>query len=100
MLQRDGYHCIYCGVRLGDKQAGRVLNRQGFSVDHLIPLSRGGDDSWGNTAAACLRCNVKKGARMPHEAGMKLLWEPKTPRTSYLVVRGTVPVAWKKYIEI
>jgi hypothetical protein len=37
---------------------------------------------------------------MPHEAGMKLLWEPKTPRTSYLVVRGTVPVAWKKYIEI
>jgi 5-methylcytosine-specific restriction endonuclease McrA len=100
VLQRDAYRCIYCGVRPGDKQAGRLLNRQDFSVDHLTPSSRGGDDSWGNTAAACLRCNVKKGARMPHEAGMKLLWEPKTPRTSYLVVRGSVPVAWKKYIEI
>lgn len=101
VMHRDGWRCIYCGVEPGDKQRGRKLGRSDFCVDHIIPRSRGGDDSWGNTACACIRCNVeRKRDRTPHEAGMKLLWEPKTPRTSYLVIRGNVPMAWKKYIEV
>jgi hypothetical protein len=31
---------------------------------------------------------------------MKLLWEPKTPRTNYLVISGEVPAAWKVYLEV
>jgi 5-methylcytosine-specific restriction endonuclease McrA len=100
VLRRDGCRCIYCGVQPGDKQRGRTLTGRDFSVDHIVPLSRGGRNSWGNTACACLRCNGRKGDRTPAEANMKLLWEPKTPRTSYLVLGGDVPVSWKKYVEV
>ena len=32
---------------------------------------------------------------------MRLLWEPKTPRTSYLVIAlGSGPEVWKRYVEI
>jgi 5-methylcytosine-specific restriction endonuclease McrA len=100
VFRRDGCRCIYCGVQPGDRQRGRTLSGRDFSVDHIVPLSRGGRNSWGNTACACLRCNGRKGDRTPAEANMKLLWEPKTPRTSYLVLGGDVPVSWKKYVEV
>ena len=38
---------------------------------------------------------------MPGEVGMRLMWEPKTPRTSYLVIAiGSGPDAWRQYIEV
>lgn len=100
VLQRDGYQCIYCGARPGDWQAGRPLTRHSFTIDHIIPRSRGGQNTWGNTACACPLCNRRKGARTPHEAGMPLRWEPKTPRVNYLVAFGEVPATWKLYLEL
>jgi 5-methylcytosine-specific restriction endonuclease McrA len=100
VLQRDGYRCIYCGVRVGQSQRGRVLNKGDFTVDHLIPRSRGGQNTWGNTACACPVCNHRKGSHTPHEAGMALHWEPKTPRVGYLVASGEVPAAWRIYLEV
>ena len=41
-----------------------------------------------------------KGNRTSHEANMKLNWEPKTPRVSYLVAMGEAPAAWKIYLEL
>ncbi len=100
VLMRDNYTCIYCGVRPGDTSRGRVVSKRDFTVDHIIPKSRGGVDGWTNTACACYSCNHRKGNRLPSEAGMKLRWEPKTPRTNYLVIKiGSGPEAWKKYIE-
>ena len=78
VLQRDDYRCIYCGIQAGETQRGRVLTKGDFTVDHLIPRSRGGQNTWGNTACACPVCNHRKGDRTPHEAGMSLCWEPKT----------------------
>jgi len=101
ILARDDYTCIYCGVRSGDRgRGGRRLTRVDFSVDHLIPRSRGGGNTWGNTACACRWCNHRKADRTPHEAGMRLRWEPKTPRVSYLVVSGDVPEEWKVYLRM
>jgi 5-methylcytosine-specific restriction endonuclease McrA len=76
-----------------------VLERSNFTVDHIMPSSRGGKNSWGNTVCACPVCNHRKGNRTPHEANLKLLWEPKTPRVSYLVASGDIPAAWKVYLE-
>lgn len=101
VLVRDNYTCIYCGVVPGMIQRGKVLTKHDFTIDHVVPRSRGGRDTWTNTASACAHCNHRKGDRLPHEAGMKLRWEPKTPRTSYLVIAlGTGPSVWKRYIEV
>ena len=91
LLARDSYTCAYCGRPCTSSEA---------TVDHILPVSRGGRSSWGNTVTACFRCNQRKADRTPHEAGMKLLIEPKLPRTRYLTVRGEIPTAWKVWIEI
>jgi 5-methylcytosine-specific restriction endonuclease McrA len=98
VLRRDDYTCIYCGVTVGDRHRGKVLSRADFTVEHLIPSSRGGDSTWSNTACACYWCNHRKADRTPHEAGMRLRWEPKRPRTNYLIVSGEIPEEWKIYI--
>lgn len=100
VLQRDSYQCIYCGIRLGERQKGQVLTKQDFTIDHIVPRSQGGLSTWGNTACCCAACNNRKGARMPHEAGMSLHWEPKTPRADYLVASGEIPATWKVYLEV
>lgn len=100
VLMRDNYTCVYCGVKLGDFVRGQALRKQDFTVDHIVPKSRGGVDGWTNTVSACYACNHRKGNRLPSEAGMRMRWEPKIPRTSYLVISvGSGPEAWKKYIE-
>lgn len=99
VLERDDFTCIYCGIRAGDLRDGRPLPRSALTLDHILPRSRGGLNSWGNTACACGPCNNRKAARTPHEAGMRLRWEPKIPRVGYLVISGKVPDSWKLYLE-
>ena len=67
LLARDGRSCGYCGSRA-------------TTVDHVIPMSRGGESTWENTVAACWPCNNKKGSRVPREAGMKLRVTPRVPQ--------------------
>ncbi len=99
VLRRDGYRCIYCGVAASDKGDGRTLDRGDFTIDHIIPRSRGGKNTWGNTACACYACNQRKSNRTPHEVRMPLLWEPKIPRVNYFVLSGETPEAWKFYLR-
>lgn len=99
VLERDSFTCIFCGVKAGDLVDGKRLHIRDFTIEHLLPVSRGGKSTWPNTACACESCNHAKADRTPHEAGMKLAWEPKTPRTNYWVVSGNFPKEWKKYFE-
>jgi 5-methylcytosine-specific restriction endonuclease McrA len=73
LMLRDGHQCQYCARRPG----ARELN-----VDHVVPRSRGGDDSWDNLVISCRTCNLKKGKRTPDEAGMRLLRAPRKPHWS------------------
>lgn len=50
-----------------------------MTVDHIIPKSRGGKDTWDNLVTACVSCNNRKGNRTPKEASMKLYSEPSKP---------------------
>jgi len=75
---RDDHRCQYCGKRFALKR---------LSLDHVLPRSRGGGDSWENLVCACVTCNVRKGGRTPREAGMRLLSQPVRPRQSPLISR-------------
>lgn len=72
LYQRDHQTCQYCGAR-----------DQPLSVDHVVPRSRGGADTWENVTTACLSCNVRKGNRTPKEAGMPLHRAPHRPLSSF-----------------
>jgi 5-methylcytosine-specific restriction endonuclease McrA len=76
VMLRDGYQCQYCGKHA----AARELD-----IDHVLPRSRGGEDSWVNLVTACLGCNRRKGHRTPPEAAMPLLRKPSAPRWSLAV---------------
>lgn len=92
VLERDNWTCVYCGkVAVGRE-------RNDMTVDHVHPRSKGGQDTWSNTACACLKCNQRKADRSVKEAGMRLLWEPKRPRTNYLIASGNIPEDWKLYL--
>lgn len=71
LLQRDKHQCQYCG---------KTPTRQDLTIDHVMPRSRGGKDTWENLVAACVRCNVRKGNRTPEEANMPLLTKPRAPK--------------------
>lgn len=66
---RDGFTCVYCG------------SKEDLTIDHIMPKSRGGKDTWDNLTTACLPCNTKKDNKTPQEAGMKV---PRTYRPTYL----------------
>lgn len=65
ILKRDEYRCRYCGPTAAP-----------LAVDHVMPFSRGGQNTHDNLVAACKSCNSRKKDRTPEEAGMKLIPEP------------------------
>ena len=73
LMLRDGYRCQYCGRHAAE----RALN-----IDHVMPRSRGGRQSWENLVTACQPCNRRKGERTPQEAGMPLLRTAAAPSWS------------------
>lgn len=60
-----GRRCVYCGTSLGLDLA---------TLDHVYPLSRGGDHAPGNLVAACQPCNQLKGALLPVEFFARYPW--------------------------
>jgi 5-methylcytosine-specific restriction endonuclease McrA len=91
LLHRDGYTCQYCGDR-----------RHDLTIDHIVPRSKGGTDSWENVVAACLKCNVKKGDRTPKEANMALSTTPRRPPSHVFFEiskhAASGEFSWKKYV--
>ena len=96
VLDRDNYTCVYCGKNAYEDN----IDKSDFTIDHILPRARGGKSNWVNTACACYSCNHMKGDKKMSEIGFKIRWQPKTPRTNYWVASGTVPVHWKKWLNI
>jgi 5-methylcytosine-specific restriction endonuclease McrA len=90
---RDGNRCQYCGHKFTSSE---------LSLDHVIPLSRGGHSSWDNVVCACLSCNVKKGNRTPSEASMRLIAPPRKPRWHPVGHFGSNKLhpAWRNFLDV
>jgi 5-methylcytosine-specific restriction endonuclease McrA len=63
VFARDGWRCQLCGAATDKGQMGKRHPRAP-TMDHIVPLARGGDHSYRNIQCACLLCNLKKGARL------------------------------------
>lgn len=90
---RDENRCQYCGHRFPTHQ---------LSLDHVVPRSRGGQTNWENIVCACLRCNVRKGGRTPHEASMRLFKRPVKPKRSPILCQQLTHVkyqSWKTFLD-
>ncbi len=92
LFQRDHQTCQYCGSR-----------DQPLSIDHVVPRSRGGSDTWENVTTACLSCNVRKGNRTPKEASMPLYRAPHRPLSSFSFeasrhIHSGRHSEWSKYV--
>lgn len=88
IIMRDDNRCQYCGTGKGP-----------MTVDHVIPRTMGGRETWTNLVCACARCNNKKGNRTPDQAAMKLLRRPTRPSYITFIQRNYgVATQWKPYL--
>ncbi len=90
VFNRDRQICQYCGDTTRD-----------LTLDHVLPRSRGGGNSWENVVSACVRCNHRKAGRTPREANMRLLREPgpPSPNPYYPFYRFlNVHEDWRKFV--
>jgi len=93
LFARDKNSCQYCGKKFSTKE---------LNIDHVLPKSRGGRETWENLVCACLKCNNRKSNRTPEEAGMKLIKVPKKPRFSPLIrvkIRDRKYKSWGTFIS-
>jgi 5-methylcytosine-specific restriction endonuclease McrA len=96
LFARDTYRCQYCG-----RHRTHLRGREFLTRDHIVPLSRGGDNSWSNVVTACSPCNNRKGSHLAGEVGMHLSHIPVEPNYVELVwaVRR-ITVQQAKYIRM
>ena len=82
ILKRDGHTCQYC------EYSGPNL-----TIDHVVPKSRGGQDTWQNLVTSCLECNNCKDNRTPEEwaTALKKVFTKETTNVSPL------PFTWDSF---
>ena len=88
VLRRDANQCAYC-------------KRAANTIDHVQPKSRGGQDTWENLVACCLRCNNIKGDKTLQELGWELPFAPRMPSGMAWTIRGaeSVDPEWIDFLE-
>jgi len=86
IYERDDHTCQYCGAT------------KHLTIDHVVPRSRGGQDTWENMVVACSKCNIKKANTPLEQTGMKLLREPRPMGNKMIVKLNKSNVdEWKDY---
>lgn len=75
----DRSRASYAGIFRRDHNSCGYCATPATTIDHVVPRSRGGGNSWANLVACCRPCNQRKADRTPEEAGMTLLWQPAVP---------------------
>jgi 5-methylcytosine-specific restriction endonuclease McrA len=89
VFARDSHRCQYCG------------SPRHLTVDHVVPRSRGGPDTWDNLVTSCAPCNRKKGDRPAHIAGLRLKRPPRAPGPAAFVLLHVdhVHESWRPYLS-
>lgn len=88
VFKRDNFTCVYCGSHLD------------LTVDHIIPKSLGGKNTWDNLVTACKLCNNKKDNKLLDETDFNLDYKPSRPHHIMFMGHGLTKVYenWKPYL--
>jgi 5-methylcytosine-specific restriction endonuclease McrA len=70
LWRRDNGTCQY---------TGKPVSKHDANIDHVIPRSKGGKDTWANMVVSSKDINTKKGNRLNSEVGLKLIRTPVAP---------------------
>ena len=91
ILWRDKNQCQYCGCSSEPNK---------LTLDHIMPKSRGGKNTWKNLVTACKKCNQKKSNKTLKESKMALIKIPCVPMPTVLrTVKGAqINPIWKNYL--
>jgi 5-methylcytosine-specific restriction endonuclease McrA len=93
LFARDRNRCQYCG---------RIFPTAELSIDHVMPRSQGGMDTWENLVCSCIKCNARKGGRTPDQAHMKLKRKPERPKRNPLIslrLGNEKYQSWKAFLD-
>ena len=93
IFARDNNQCQYCGRKFPTAE---------LSLDHVIPRSQGGANTWENIVCACVSCNVRKGGRTPKQAHLSLIRKPERPKRSPLLnlkLTHRKYQSWKTFLD-
>jgi 5-methylcytosine-specific restriction endonuclease McrA len=85
LYKRDNHECTYCG------------SKKNLTIDHIIPKSKGGQNTWMNLITCCSSCNRLKDDRTPEEANMKMRFKPFEPNIFSEIVNSSVGPIWKDF---
>ncbi|WIA38720.1 hypothetical protein OEZ86_002020 [Tetradesmus obliquus] len=94
IMLRDHHRCQYCGCQ------------RDLTLDHVIPVSAGGGNSWGNLVTACMACNQRKGNKSLAQLGWSLPAVPREPTPQEVGVIAGIskadladpPLPWAPYL--
>lgn len=88
VFKRDNHKCVYC----------EESDRKKLTIDHVIPQSKGGPNTWENLTTACKKCNGEKADLSLEEYG-KTIPQPRRPHFLMLMKHiENIPDEWKQYL--
>jgi 5-methylcytosine-specific restriction endonuclease McrA len=93
---RDNHTCGYCGIQ---------LNSSNRTLDHVLPVSKGGKTTYKNIISSCLDCNSFKGNKtleeMEKKHGWKMLHQLKDPNEDilYHVPPHKILKSWEPFLS-
>jgi 5-methylcytosine-specific restriction endonuclease McrA len=82
---RDNHQCVYCG------------SKKSLTIDHVIPRSKGGLNTWTNMVTSCFSCNVKKGDKSLEQSKMKLNSQPYEPQFFTEIAGRSLENVWETF---
>jgi 5-methylcytosine-specific restriction endonuclease McrA len=93
IYRRDDYKCVYCN------------SKDNLTLDHVVPKSKGGANSWTNLVTCCSDCNIRKGDKdlddFLLENDYEMKYEPFKPHYIYFIENlATFHDSWKIYVGI
>lgn len=91
VLTRDENQCQYCGIHFREAE---------LTIDHVIPRSKGGSNTWDNVVTACKSCNQRKSNFLVENSPVSLMRKPMKPSYRSIIKKriGKANWKWEEYL--